>query len=93
MDTIRFAQLVNWLTQKGMVELSIGEIRNLFEMIQPQIQTHDNRPIVPAVSVNELLAGMQANQKIEAIKAYRVLTNLGLKESKDAVEKYLVVQS
>jgi ribosomal protein L7/L12 len=41
--------------------------------------------------VDELLLYMgKGTQKIEAIKAYRNLTGAGLKESKDAVERYWV---
>ena len=37
---------------------------------------------------NLLMLMNEGTRKIEAIKAYRILTGAGLKESKDAVEKY-----
>ena len=41
-----------------------------------------------AATLNALLYAMHAGQKIEAIQQYRDLTNEGLMESKDAVERY-----
>lgn len=41
-----------------------------------------------SITLNHLLWAMADNRKIEAIKYYRELTGLGLKESKDAVEKF-----
>ncbi len=44
-------------------------------------------------SVDELLSNMgREGKKIEAIKAYRILTGTGLKEAKDAIEKYWIAQ-
>lgn len=46
------------------------------------------RPITPSVAVDdrELREHLRADRLIDAIKRYRELTGLGLKESKDAVE-------
>lgn len=47
------------------------------------------RAVVAEDDVNNLLRLMAAKeQKIDAIKAYRQITNAGLKEAKDAVERY-----
>ena len=40
----------------------------------------------PAVRLREVMALIQSGQKIEAIKLYREITGVGLKEAKDAVE-------
>ncbi len=39
-------------------------------------------------AIDDLLRQMLIKDKISAIRAYRALTNAGLKEAKDAVEKY-----
>ena len=39
------------------------------------------------LDLSEIMAAVRAGRKIEAIKLYRVQTGLGLKESKDAVER------
>lgn len=47
------------------------------------------RATVSEENVNTLLQLMSAKtEKIEAIKAYRQITNAGLKEAKDVVERY-----
>lgn len=39
--------------------------------------------------MRDLLRALRDERKIDAIKAYRVITGQGLKESKDAVEAFL----
>lgn len=66
------------------------------------LNQHDIAPIADTVaelsvgggtdSVDRLLDAMQKGQKISAIKEYRSLTGMGVKESKDAVEKYWSVR-
>ncbi len=90
MDKIKFAQLVNWLSRLGMAELSSHEMQVLLNQVTAV-------PVVGSAAceqVDELLRCMKAGtSKIEAIKAYRVLTGADLKESKDAVEKYWLTNS
>lgn len=92
MNTIKFAQLVNWLTKFGMHHLDKIEMEELYKCVQPDPVS--SNVFVSQEVVNELLACMNnANSKIEAIRAYRMLTGATLKDSKDAVEKYWKVQS
>lgn len=57
--------------------------------------------LVNAAAINQesmawlstLLANIGGGSKIEAIRAYRALTGMPLKESKDEVEKYYVTRS
>ena len=42
--------------------------------------------------VDEMLAAVASNRKIDAIKAYRSITGVGLKEAKDAIEAYWLRQ-
>lgn len=95
MNLIRFGRLVNILSHWGMRELSSEEMEELNGLVQPDPVTNAapvERVTVSYKLVDELLEAMKNKNKIEAIKAYRMLTNEELKESKDAVEKYMEVQ-
>lgn len=46
----------------------------------------DQAPPLTDAQLDEVLAALRAQKKIEAIKLYREATDLGLKDSKDAVE-------
>jgi hypothetical protein len=89
LDKIKFAIVINWLSRNGLHELAPGDIEDLDNLIDFEVEQPKN--VVPAGMVDELLLHMGGGtQKIEAIKAYRALTGAGLKESKDAVERYWV---
>jgi ribosomal protein L7/L12 len=84
LDKIKFAKLIHHITQFGFN----GDVEDIDDMIDinvpeaPKALTHE---------VDELLRCMlSANSDgfIPAIKAYRVLTNAGLKEAKEAIERY-----
>ncbi len=92
MDKIKFTMLVQWcitcLRQKDYFEGN--ELAKLDQMLVNMAQ-----PAPPTkaseTDVNELLRCMVTATEdgfIPAIKAYRVLTGAGLKESKDAIKKY-----
>lgn len=49
----------------------------------------NNTPQIAAVSVDKMLDDIKNNRKIDAIKQYQAMTGLGLKESKDAVERVM----
>ncbi len=88
LDKMKFAKVVAHCVQNG---LSQGdwEIERLDELIEFEVEQPKN--VVPFEAVDELLRCMAGGtEKIQAIKAYRTLTGVGLKESKDAVEKYWV---
>lgn len=90
MDKIKFARLVNLLTQWGMRELDAADMIVLDRMttVEPS-QVPMQRNVVSEEDVNVLLNCMNAKtNKIDAIKAYRQITNAGLREAKDAVERY-----
>ena len=87
MDKINFGRLVNILTQWGMRELDHNEMTSLSRLVSPVAENGNS--YVSEANVNLLMHLMQEKvYKIDAIKAYRTLTNAGLREAKDAVEKY-----
>jgi ribosomal protein L7/L12 len=96
LDKIAFAKLAisiqYWITSDhNLSEYDLQRLEELTEIpdVPETVPTRAN-----ASDVNELLCYMsESTKKLEAIKAYRQLTGLGLKESKDAVEKYWVEKS
>ncbi len=89
-----FAKLIAYI-QKIMVtkdNLSSYEIEDIDDMIDFNVPQPDPVIIRPSNDdVDKLLMLMQeGTRKIEAIKMHRTITGYGLKESKDAVEKYWV---
>ncbi|MEH2501206.1 ribosomal protein L7/L12 [Bradyrhizobium sp. AZCC 1578] len=84
MDKIDFGRLVSVITTLAGRPLSYEDVRD----IEATISVSSVGRADPVV-VNTLMAHIRSNSsKIEAIKCYRALTGLPLKESKDAVETY-----
>ncbi len=92
LDKIKFAQLISYITS-ACDSISYTTIETIDNMID--IEVPEPKPEKADVStVERLMSLMQQNtQKIEAIKVFRDLTGAGLKESKDAVERYWVDKS
>lgn len=74
---------ISYLTKFCDKQLSEYDIDETFRHINGLIAAK------AALDITDLLNAIKKGEKIEAIKAYRSLTNMGLKESKDAVEKYI----
>jgi len=90
LDKIKFARLIGIITHianRTLDEDEIDVINHVAEIIVPD----PVQGMAPFSEVDRLLFLMaQGTQKIEAIKCYRTMTGQGLKEAKDAVEKYWV---
>lgn len=87
LDKIKFAQVVGFIERTQSLNFSIGEIEQLDDMIDIDVPIQDN-PRVSEEDVKELLLQMSEGDKFHAIKVYRALTGVGLKEAKDVVDKY-----
>jgi len=94
-DQIKLLSLVSWITSHSdhafdeyEMEIFVSKIHNL-EVIEAQVPYQPPKADIQLVDVLMQLM-MEGQRKIEAIKVHRQLTGLGLKESKDAVEKYWV---
>jgi ribosomal protein L7/L12 len=86
LDKMQFAHVLAHCISNGM---SAGdyEIEELDRRID--VPVPEQQKFVSFTLVDELLAAMnQPGKKIAAIKAYRELTGEGLRESKNAVERY-----
>ena len=93
MNMNKFAYLVSWLTHITEQELDSYNVEKLNDLVQGLIEPVpvQEQPKTDVGELDHLLGLMQeGTRKIEAIKSYRMLTGAGLKESKDAVEKYWV---
>ena len=84
MDRVNFARLASVLSTIAGRSLSEEELRELDIFI-----SHCGLGRCDPDVVNTLMQRMRrGDSKIEAIKAYRSLTGLGLVESKNAVERH-----
>ena len=92
LDKIKFARLIAYLGPKCKFELDNTVIETLDDMIDIEVPVPQVTVARPSNDDIERLMMLMAEglRKIEAIKIYRTLTGYGLKESKDAVEKYWV---
>ena len=65
--------------------LKVGELERKLDYVMQQLKfTYKDNPLSAAES--NALPWVRQGNKIEAIKAYRETTGLGLKEAKDAVD-------
>lgn len=84
MDKIKFAQLTSMLSAIAGRAFSAEDLREI-DLLICNAGVGRSDPFV----VNTLMQHVHSGaSKIEAIKAYRTITGLGLKESKDAVEAH-----
>lgn len=82
LDRIKFAKVVAFICNG----FGVDDVQTLDDMID--FSDHTVR-YLPVEMVDDLLKYInRENGLIDAIKAYRSLTGAGLRESKDAVEKY-----
>lgn len=90
----KFATLISYITMianrcgsQCLAKHDIDELGKIVVDMMPEVSTPTSH--VSEEAVNTLLEIMQAKtNKVEAIRAYRVITTAGLREAKDAVERY-----
>ncbi len=88
-DPIGFGCLISKVAAVRGEEMYHHMVKEFHELVEqcfaePEVQTSN----FSSQQLDLLLKAIQEGRKIEAIKQYRVMTSLGLKEAKDAVEKY-----
>lgn len=86
----KFGTLMSFITSKTDRVLCYHDSDEILHMITDIFEVAPVAPIVADYNtVDQLMMLMnEGTRKIEAIKVHRTLTGLGLKESKDAIEKY-----
>lgn len=88
-NSLKFAKLISYFTSlmangECLQEHQIMDINDLMIACNEPAKFTEEE-------INNLMRLMNGGcYKIEAIKSYRTLTGLGLKEAKDAIEKYWV---
>jgi ribosomal protein L7/L12 len=85
MEKLQFAHLISYITQISQVTLALHQVEAISVMINDGAEVKNISPI----KFNSILKHISEGRKIEAIKEYRALFNVGLKEAKDAVEGLL----
>lgn len=88
LDKHRFARLIGYICMLSGKDIAPDDIDYIDHMVDINVEPVATQ-YVSAEAVDELLKHINRDGGfIYAIKAYRCLTGLGLKESKEAVEKY-----
>ena len=87
LDKIKFASLMGFISCRYGLTITQDDMREIDELIDVEVE---QQVVYPANHNIEMLMSLMAagTQKIEAIKTHRAITGYGLKESKDAVERY-----
>ena len=88
LDKIAFAKVLVYIA--GIVQrnnLDSTDVEVLDNMIDIEVNQTE-KVYASADSIERMLCAMQNDRRIEAIKEHRAMTGMGLKESKDVIEKY-----
>ncbi len=89
-----FAKLVAFIQKLVIIRneaLTSYDIEDIDSLIDVDVPDAPKANFVNGNEVNQLMMLMQeGTRKIEAIKTHRTITGYGLKESKDAIEKYWI---
>lgn len=95
MNHIKFAQMVAEIARQHAISFTTDELADMFATIEagiekPKIEfqpaTHDQIAKAASIEVATMMRAMADNKLMDAIRACRMLTGLGLKEAKDMVE-------
>jgi Ribosomal protein L7/L12 C-terminal domain len=83
---LQLANVVSWAAGTFGRSLMPGEITRLDQILTDNAPDQPNLPLISHRQMLAMFEYMATGRKIEAIKEYRTLTGVGLKEAKDAVE-------
>lgn len=65
---------------------AIARVERKLDLIMQHLGLHDSAPAAPD-PMAEVHEHLRAGKKIQAVKVYREITGVGLKEAKDAVDR------
>lgn len=88
LDRMKFAALVGWIAGRFAVQMDYDDYRMLDNLVDIDVTPVEVPGKANPADINALMSAIHQGNRIDAIKAYRSLTGFGLKEAKDAVEKY-----
>lgn len=83
MDKVSLAVII------GIIAARTGQTMQRYEIEGLESEIAMPPAIVSADVVDDLVRAVRQNERIAAIKAYRVLTGYGLLESKNAIERFM----
>lgn len=89
LDKIKFGLLIGMIVNRGahLLTSDIEQIDNIIDVDVPEPIEHHCYP--KNENVENLIKHMAlGTNKIDAIREHRAITGMGLKESKDAIERY-----
>lgn len=93
MDAIKFAQLISYISNVAGCTLATESVQSIYGTIENLTKienapsTHEQIRTACGHEVATMLIAMRDRKLIDAIKACRMLTGLGLKEAKDMIEE------
>ena len=94
MNHVKFASLINFITFvaiKGNGVMQDSDIEEIEKLVRDLIPVQSTGSVnIDPVLLEDMFQSMAMNRKIDAIKACRAMTGLGLKEAKDFIERYTV---
>jgi hypothetical protein len=86
MNKLHFAKLVAFIASQSGQAMDDWVLEQLSQLTtMPPVAS---KIVCDVDALYQMMEAMQQGRKIDAIKAHQALTGYGLKESKDAVEKY-----
>lgn len=88
LDKIKFAQLIGFLERVHALNLQQKDVEFIDELIDVEAPGATKALIHEVDELLRCMLSAGSDGFIPAIKAYRALTNAGLKEAKEAVERY-----
>lgn len=91
LDKIAFAKVIayisNIVSREVIDNTDIQVLDDLIDVPIPELENIKTDPVLLDELIRKIVEGQY---KIEAIKLYRQITGFGLKDAKDAVEKYWI---
>jgi len=78
LDKLKFAEVIGYCANRGMT-VDATDIKVLDDLINTSANADD---------INNMIKAIKDGRKIDAIKYYRTITGMWLKDSKDAIEAH-----
>ena len=92
-DPVGFARLISKIAAMRGEELYSGSVKDFHDLVLESVISPpaSQQLLNPTIGeLNKLMEAFSTGRFVEAIKAHRALTGWGLKESKEAVEVFMV---
>ena len=92
MDKLQFVRIVSWVSARLGYVLTDEDFSTIEQLIRPtDVASEPFDHIVARETMREMITAIVSGAKINAIRAHRMITKEGLKESKDEIERLMSV--